>query len=113
MELVRALLSLLILALTLSTSGISSAAIATITGDGCCADAEEDAHDQDHPDGEQDKCPPLCHTCACSPTFAVPKHTTTVELVCVLERGPTFDVSSQPPASPPRPGVFHPPRLRA
>lgn len=108
----RLLLSLLILLMTLSASGISSAIAAGLHDDeneagACCPDGADD----DAPGGKSD-CPPLCHACACSPTFAVP--TTTVRTpIRELVRNDSVDVLNQPAASPPRPGVFHPPRRAA
>ena len=107
------LLSLLILLMTLSSSGISSAIAAGLHDDdaessACCPDGAED----ERPDGDH-KCPPLCHACACSPTFSVPSITFSALLVHELVCDESIDVLTQPAASPPHPGVFHPPRLAA
>lgn len=111
----RPLLTLLIVVLALSASGISSVIASTAGGnDDCCADdAADSTPDQQPPDGERDRCPPLCHACACSPTFSVPATVLVDRVVRVVERHVTFDASPQLPASPPGEGVFHPPRRAA
>ncbi len=109
----RALLTVLILLLTLSASGISSAIASSASGDDCCADGAGEDGDEQRPDGERDKCPPLCHACACSPTFAVPNGMMSDEIARTLDRPVSVDISSQLPASPPGRGVFHPPRHSA
>ena len=116
---VRALLALLILLVSLTTSGITSAIAATITGEDCCADGESEAtqhaDNEQAPEGggERDECPPLCHACACSPMFAVPElvgpHIVTRELQSI----DPIDGYSQLPTSPPGTDVFHPPRRTA
>lgn len=112
--LVRPLLVLLILLVSLTTSGIASAVAATMTDGDCCGETAEEAREhgesEQAPDSERDECPPLCHACACSPMFAVPSlaapHAVTRELVCV----DPLDGYSQLPTSPPGTDVFHPPR---
>ena len=107
----RPLLLLLTLLLTLSASGLSSA-IATSGGDDdCCADGG-DERDRD-PQGHGDTCPPLCHACACSPTFAIPGPVPVAAMVLTIDGFLSIDASSQLPPSPPGRGVFHPPRRGA
>lgn len=118
----RPLISLMILILTLAVSGISSAAVATSTGNDCCGDAKstepgapelEHSDRDEHPDGDGDACPPLCHKCACSPTFAVPKLGTAGSITLSLGSWISFENPLQLPVGPPRSGVFHPPRRAA
>jgi hypothetical protein len=115
----RALLALLILILTIASSGISSAIASTIGGDDdCCVDGAEDGapeprSDGDGADGDGDRCPPLCHGCACSPAFSVPTSVAIVWVVRVVEHRRTVHSASQLPASPFGEGVFHPPRRLA
>lgn len=116
---VRPLLALLILLVSLTTSGITSAIAATVTDgdDECCANTDREAaehgDDESAPNSERDECPPLCHACACSPMFAVPElvgpHIVTRE----LQRIDPIDGYSQLPPSPPGTDVFHPPRRNA
>lgn len=111
---VRPLLTLFVFLLALSVSGISSAVAANMTDDDCCADGAEKTAPGDEPaDGHGDKCPPLCHACACSPTFAVPTIAPTGIAVRTIDLKDAIEFCSQLPASPPGPGVFHPPRLSA
>jgi hypothetical protein len=109
---VRPLVTLLIVILTLSVSGIASAVAATITEDDCCADGAESPRDEAPTEGH-DNCPPLCHACACSPTFAVPAIATPDGFVAIARPAVISDPCSQLPASPPGRGVFHPPRCTA
>ncbi len=117
--LLRSLLTLLIVILTLSASGISSVMASTMSDDtmsddDCCADgAGDEAPGGESPDGERDRCPPLCHACACSPIFSVPSAASVEWVVRSVERHVTIDGSSQLPVSPPGRGVFHPPRRAA
>lgn len=112
--LLRSLLTLLIVVVALSASGISSI-IASTAGDDdgdCCPDgAGDDASGE--PDGERDRCPPLCHACACSPAFSVPSIGAAHGVVRAIDRRVTSETRSQLPASPPGRGVFHPPRRSA
>jgi hypothetical protein len=110
---VRPLVTLLIVILALSVSGIASAVAATITKDDCCADGADQAPSDDAPTEGHDKCPPLCHACACSPTFAVPALATPDVFVALAAPASISDPCSQLPASPPGRGVFHPPRCTA
>jgi hypothetical protein len=125
----RALLALLILILTIASSGISSAIASTIGGDDdCCVDGAEDGApeprsdgdgadgggaDGGGADGDGDRCPPLCHGCACSPAFSVPTSVAIVWVVRVVEHRRTVHSASQLPTSPFGEGVFHPPRRLA
>lgn len=107
----RPLLTLLIVVLTLAASGISSVIAATEGDDDCCADGGDDeAPEQERPDGERDRCPPLCHGCACSPMFSVPATVSVDRVVGDVDLDRTLEGSSQLPPSPPGEGVFHPPR---
>lgn len=109
----RTFLTLLIVVLTLSASGISSVIASTVgDSDDCCA-AGDEVPDQELPDGEGDRCPPLCHACACSPMFSVPATVVVDRVVCFVDRRMTTEGLSQLPASPPGKGVFHPPRRSA
>ena len=121
----RPLISLMMLVLTLAVSGISSAAISTSTGDDCCADGKatsetesgaaelEHSDGDDHPAGDRDTCPPLCHKCACSPMFAVPMTASAGAVTLSLDSWITFANPSRLPLGPPGAGVFHPPRRTA
>ncbi len=111
MPLLRPLLTLLIVIVTFASSGISSAIASSMSDedDDCCAEkGESDKRDEGPSD---DRCPPLCHACACSPTFSVPPVLVAVELIRELEMMSPLDSVKQPSASPPGPGVFHPPRV--
>ncbi len=116
----RPLLALLILILTISSSGISSAIASTINGDeDCCVDGAEDgapaprspSPSQSGDEGE--RCPPMCHGCACSPAFSVPTSIAIVWVVRVVEHRRAIRSVSQLPASHVGEGVFHPPRRAA
>lgn len=112
----RPLLALLILILTISSSGISSAIASTISGDDdCCVDGADDGapEPQSQSGDEGDRCPPLCHGCACSPAFSVPTSIAIVWVVRVVEHRRTVRSVSQLPVSPVGEGVFHPPRRAA
>lgn len=111
----RPLLALLILLLTLCTSGLSSVMAAAVRGDAqcCLGEDEEEPARSASDDGGRDECPPLCHECACSPTFAVPPALRDPGAVIAVEFRPALEASSQLPASPPGEGVFHPPRAFA
>jgi hypothetical protein len=100
---VRFFLALLVLVVTLSISGISSA-IAAVAVDECCEDGG-----RDEARGVCDDCPPFCHACACAPSFAVPANHVP-SLVRTVERAAPSEPSLQLPPSPSLPGVFHPPR---
>ena len=112
--LVRPLLAVLILMLSLTTSGITSAVAATIGDGDCCAESGEEARelgqDEQTPDSDRDPCPPLCHACACSPMFAVPSLVAPHPVTRELHTIDPIDGYSQLPASPPGTDVFHPPR---
>jgi len=118
----RPLLALLILILTISSSGISSAIASTIDGDDddCCVDGADDGAPAQRSQsqsgdegGEGERCPPLCHGCACSPAFSVPTSIAIVWVVRVVEHRRTIRSVSQLPASHVGEGVFHPPRRAA
>lgn len=114
-SLVRTLLTLLIVMLTLSASGISSAIVASASDDDCCPDGadQKGSSSDEQPGGERDRCPPLCHACACSPAFSVPAVLVGADLVRTPDRQAALEASSQLPVSPPGPDVFHPPRISA
>lgn len=111
--LVRVLLTLLIVILTLSASGLSSAIVASTGDDDCCSDGADRKGADEQPGGERDRCPPFCHACACSPAFAAPMLITAGTVVRIPDRQPSPEAPSQLPASPPGQGVFHPPRNAA
>ena len=110
---VRPLIAILIVLFALSASGITSAIAATVTEDDCCADGAEQSQKDDGPTEGHEKCPPLCHACACSPTFAVPGLAIPEAFVAIAQPVLTSVPCSQLPASPPGRGVFHPPRCTA
>ena len=117
-RLVRPLLVLLIVVLAAAASGVPSTIAATASGDDCCADGavevqSGEVQSEERPSGERDECPPLCHACACSPAFALPTVTTTDTVLRAFGRHVPVGISSQLPAGPPGPGVFHPPRASA
>ena len=102
----RALLIFLVLVVALGASGITSAIASTVVEDDCCADGAGESP----ADEERDECPPLCHACACSPTFSVPSLEALATSDALVERDAASPRRSQLPASPPGRGVFHPPR---
>ena len=108
----RPLLALLIIILTLGASGLTSAIASTVTEDedGCCTDGEGEQPNDGS--GERNECPPLCHRCACSPMFAIPRFDLG-EFVAEVRCDAAPELSSQLPTSPPGRGVFHPPRRAA
>jgi hypothetical protein len=112
---VRALLTLLILILTLAASGLSSAVASIAMGedDDCCVDGAEDKAPDPESGGERDRCPPFCHGCACSPSFAMPAPVAVVRVIRVALHRRAVHNDSQLPASPAGEGVFHPPRRAA
>jgi hypothetical protein len=112
MPLLRPLLTLLIVLVTFASSGISSAIASSMSDDenDCCGEKGE-SDKRDEGPSERDRCPPLCHACACSPTFSVPPVLVAVELIREIDAMSPSDSVKQPPASPPGPGVFHPPRV--
>lgn len=111
--LVRALLTLLILILTLAASGLTSAVASIAMGEDedCCVDGPEDEAPESG--SERDRCSPFCHGCACSPSFSMPAPVAVVRVDRVVEPRRTFHDDSQLPASPAGEGVFHPPRRAA
>ena len=104
----RPLRAILIVVLALGMSGTTSALAASATRD-CCDDGAKQAQ-SDGPAERHEKSPPLCHACACSPTFAVPGLATPHELVLTAQPVLTVWPCSQLLASVPGRGVFHPPR---
>ena len=106
--LVRTLQMLLVVALALSISGLSSA-IAAAADEQCCA-GEAEATEGSEPDEDQD-CPPFCHACACSQVFAIPSVIHERAVISISELGAVS--MFWPPTSPPIGGVFHPPRCSA
>jgi hypothetical protein len=111
----RPLLALLILMLTICSSGISSAiAFTAERDDGCCVDGAGDGAPDPQSGDEGKRCPPLCHECACSPAFSVPTTVISIfRVVRFVEYRRTIHIASQLPASPFGEGVFHPPRHAA
>jgi hypothetical protein len=110
----RPLLPLLILMLTICSSGISSAIAFTVErDDDCCVDSAEDGARDPLSSGDRDPCPPFCHGCACSPAFSVPVAIAFAGVVRVVERYKTIRGFSQLPIGPDREGAFHPPRRSA
>ena len=106
---VRPLLAVFIIILTLGASGITSAIASSVavSEDDCCTDGAGDLPNEEGPSGERDKCPPFCHSCACSPTFAVPSMGSIEAIVCEARAEVAPALSSQLPPSPPGRDVFH------
>lgn len=108
----RPLLLLLTMMLTLAASGLSSA-IAASGGDDCCGDRSGGAAERGEDPGEggdEDRCPPFCHSCACTPLFEEPRLATPHAVVVERTAGTLFAPAGDPPPEPPGPRVFHPPR---
>lgn len=107
----RLLHLLLVFMLAFVASGISSAIAATGEDQEQCCSEAEDSRDEDAP--PQDDCPPLCHACACSPSFAIPRLEVVTEPVVEVLVQRSLHVASNLPLGPPSRGVFHPPRASA
>lgn len=106
--LVRPLLMLLVLVLSLIAAGASASWASTEDGeDDCCGDKQ--SPDSSSDDGDE-TCPPYCHDCACAPLYQQPTAASAVTVTRVAVTGTTFIPATEPPAGPPGPGVFHPPR---
>jgi hypothetical protein len=95
---------IVVIVLSIQGSGVGQL-IAAATADECCAPCEG----EDEGDGE--RCPPLCPTCACGharrPTIVALPSQPAPKSTAVLPR--LTDIRSMPDSPDPR-SIFHPPR---
>jgi hypothetical protein len=115
----RVLLTIWVLVMAFAVSGFSTAFAAAAMDDDCCAeDCCGDRSSGEQPDGHQPSdrgkgCSPLCHSCTCAPTFAVPMTHIVTPVITTFVTNKLVEVGSQLPVNPPGGDIFHPPRLSA